>query len=253
MPRKKKEQSLSLVPKATIDEAVEGAEVDLKGLAPLPKRIEALKMTTDRNFQIVMEEGKSARNIERAVLARQKKLTSLCDNMKREIKSLFEPMLSACTEVLGLVDKKRCEYDSYLMRKQEVEQRRADEKAEAERKRLQRNADARAKRVSSEAEASEIRRSVEEVEVKQVEREAPAQVVGVSVAKIWDYEIVDEREVPEFFEEQSGDCGRLWVRKFERVELLRICREMMGSDNSRPQPIPGVRFFQKDSTRYGGG
>ncbi len=248
MPQKKK-NSMSLVPKEVINKEVQAAEKDLEELEQLPVRIKKLKMTSDKNYQIVMEEGKEARNVERAVLAKQKKILDLFKAAAKEVKDLFRPMLDACTEVLELVDLKRNEYDLFLEEEREEEQRRLDEEAEAEQKRMQRNANARAKRASSEAEAKEIRHSVEEVETKEVEIAAPVKISGVSRAKIWDFEVLDEGEVPESVC-VDGEELPLWERDFFRANL-KTARSHLDPDGDG-QPIPGVRFFQKDgATRYG--
>jgi len=251
MPQKKKEESLSLVPQKVINETVERASTDLESLTPLTKRLNALKMNSDKNFQIVMDEGRKVKDVQRQVEKKQKGLTSQCDKMKKEIKGLFAPMMDCCQEVLDLVETKRSEYDDHLEKQHEIERKKAEAEAEAERKRLQKNANARAKRVSSEEEAKEIRHSVGEVEARKVEKEAPAKIAGVSTAKLWYFEVVDPDTVPKKLEFVTGEEFTLWRKSFSRAELLNARKHLEACGENVEEVIPGVRFYQEDSTRYG--
>lgn len=250
MKQGKKKEDMSLV----LKDAEKLAEEDLKGLVPLRSKIAKLKMNNDENYQIVMDEGRKAKDIHRQVLARRKKPLLLIKQLKTDVELLFKPMIEECKEFLELVGEKREEYSEFLEEKRIKEQRMEEEVAERERKRLQKNANARAKRSKSEAQAAEIRCSVEPVEVRQVEKEAPARVEGVSVAKIWDFEIEDPSVVPEHFEELGGLIV-LWERKFNRSALMSALRHVYadGFDpETQEQPIPGVRFFRKPSIKYRG-
>ena len=242
----KKVSSMVLAPQV-IEKAATEAEENLEALVPLPRTLNELKMTSDEDYEVLMDEARKAREAQRNILEKQKPLLELCDQMKRKVKDLFKPLLNVCEEVLEIADNKRLQYDRHLVEVQRAEQERLDKEAKKEQQRLDRNAKRRAAKAESEAEKREIIRAVPEIEAVEAEEVAPARIAGVSVAKIWDYEILDEYKVPEF--DVDMDLV-LWTRKFNRSGLLkaRECHTLVDDD---PQPVLGVRFFQKDSTRYG--
>lgn len=238
--------------KEAVEKATREAEADLQALVPLPKRIKSLSMTCDENFEILMDEGRKVRDVQRQVEAKQKPLVKMCNDLKKGVQDLFKPMLNACVEVLEIVDMKRLEYDRHLEEERRIEQDRLDKEAAAEQKRLDAKAKRKAKKAETPQEERAILRSVPKVEVQQAPEVAPVKVSGVNVAKIWDFEIIDPYEVPETNERyiSPGDpYYDLWERKFNRINLLKVRAAV--AENDSDQPIPGVRFFQKDSTRYG--
>jgi hypothetical protein len=172
----------------------------------------------------------------------------------KKVESLFDPMKNACQEVLEIVDQKQREYDCWQEEEYEKEQERLRKEAEAEQKRLEKNAKARAKRVlekdghspDAQAIANDIKSSVPQVEVGVAQAPVAPKVEGVIKVKLWDYEIVDEDLIPQKID--SLDLT-LWERDFSRRSILKA-REELASDDD-PQPIEGIRFFQKDQTRYG--
>lgn len=241
MPRK----GPQIVTESAIAKVAQEAEQSLVGLDPLPKRLRTLKMTSDESYQTLQEEARVVRDLERSVEKKQRSLTSMCDRLKKDIKDVFKPMLNACKEVLEIVSRKELEFDRWQTEQFEAERRRAEAEAEAEQKRLERNARKRAGRREDPREARAILQSVPQIEAAEPKPPVAPKVEGVSVAKIWDFEILDSEAVPRTVQ-VNGDPVELWERKYNRAALLKA-REVYSEE---PQPIPGVRFFQKPSTRY---
>lgn len=228
------EQAIALVAKE--------AEQSLVGLDPLPKRLAVLKMTSDRDYEILMDEGRKVREIQRGVEEKQKSLTGLCDKLKRDIRSLFAPMISSCQTVLKIVDQKQHQYDKWRQDRHGKEQERLRLEAEAEQRRLEANARRRAARREDPAEAREILCSVPQIAPLELPEPMKPRVDGVSIAKVWDFEILIEADVPKTID-VGGVTIALWTRAFDRKALLECQRA--------GYEIPGVRFFQKEITRYG--
>lgn len=242
--------------------AVQETETIIQSLDPLPNRIRKLNMNHDEDYENLMIEGRTTRDIQRKVEAKQKwVLTALLLAMKetkKRVESLFGPMLVPCKEVLELIDQRQREYFQIQDRKQEEEQKRLDVEAEEEQKRLDKNAKAKAKRLQNKGkrqQAREVIAEVPQIEAAKAEEVAAPKVGGVSRAKIWDFEIQTPFDVPEtlmVLEKSSDDVQyevSLWSRAFDRKALLDARKSL--AENDLDQPIPGVRFFQKPSTRYG--
>jgi len=229
-----------------IEESLALAEKSIKAIEPLGVRLAGLDMRSDENYEILMDEGRRFRDIERGIEKERNNALRELDSVKKRIKGWFEPMLKVCHELLQLVEEKRLVYEGWLDEKHEEEQVRLREETEKEQKRLDRNAKRRAKKANSRAEEREILRSVPELEVPEALREAPvkvAGVAGVSVAKIWDFEVVVAMAVPETTQLKDGEVVHLWGRHFNREGLMAARED--------GQEVPGIRFFQKDSPRYG--
>lgn len=251
---KKKTEPRKVMTEKEVSLVVQETEKVIQSLDPLPAKIRKLNMAKDGDYEILLEEGRTTREFQRQVVAKQKWTLAPFDEAKKRTKSLFCPMLTTCTEVLELIDQKQTEYFQIQDRKQEEEQERLDAEAAEEQKRLEKNAKAKAKRLQAKGEdslAREVIAEVPKVEVAEAQEIIPPKVAGVSRAKIWDVEIIASEEVPEFHS-QTGLPDPLymfWERKFNRETLLKVRALVATEDN--PQPIPGVRFFQKPSTRYG--
>lgn len=153
-------------------------------------------------------------------------------------------------------------YSDEQDRLREEEQRKANERAETERRRLQAIADAAAHKAhleaeekrrqaeqeaaaGREAEAAKLRAQAEQVEargaskveafqdraaqvVAPIATQAAPRVSGVSIPMVWDFEIIDDKQVPRDY----CDVNETRIRK--------VVQAMQGNTN-----IPGVRVFQR--------
>jgi hypothetical protein len=117
-------------------------------------------------------------------------------------------------------------YSDEQERLQREEQRRANEIAEAERRRQQEIADrARAKGQEGKAEKHEER--AQAVAAPIIQREQP-KIAGVSIPKVWTYEITDESVIPREY---------LIV---DETKIRKVVTALKGGTN-----IPGVRAFEQ--------
>lgn len=241
------EQEIQLVVRET--------ESLVQDLDPLPKKIRSLVMTSDRAYETLMEHGRVVRQMQREVEKKQKWATEGLKEAIKRVKSLFVPMITSCQSVLELIDQKQREYDRHLEQERKKEQARLDREAAEEEKRLLRNAKARARRRGDDP--SEVAPPQVEA-LAAVPAEAP-KVEGVSVAKVWDYEIIDPGKVPQNYQRDT-EMLVLWEPSFNRKALMEFRRGLVGDDDREDlqsvlQTIEdhyGVRFFQKPVTRYGG-
>lgn len=238
---------------------VQEAETTTQGLAPICKSLEKLNMNREENYETIMEQGRIVREIERQVVEKQKWTIAPLDEAKKRIKSLFKPMLNSCVEVRELVNIKQSEFFQIQDRKQQAEQEKLDKEAAAEETRQRKNLRAKGRRAEKRgdlraagiysAEADHV-----EVESAVAEKHETPKVSGVAVAKIWDFEIEDIPAVPQWLELSDGRKFVLWRKNFAREALLsarKACEELEMTPEEISDAILGVRFFQKDSTRFG--
>ena len=248
----KGKQSEALVfPEArTLGIARKEAKEATSSLPALARRLQGLVVTTSESYGYLMDEGRKVREIDRRIDDKQRSMTRLCDSLKKQIVELFRPMRKQCEDVLSLIEDKRQQYDGFLEEQRAKVAAEARKDAERELKRLEKRAEKLAAKADTRAEAKEILAEVPQLEellpvIPEVE--AP-KIEGVSVARVWDYEIIDVQAVPETVRLGSGDLMpgeefvALWERKFSREALMRAREGGI--------EVPGVRFYQKDSVRY---
>lgn len=260
-----------LLTPTTITEVSAEAEAELAVLDPLTERVHALEVRSDESYQILMGQGRLARDTRRRIEARQNPLIKLvtrqATELKREIKDLFNPMLNACDEVLEIVDTKRRGYETWQAEQHRIAERKRLAEVAAERKRLaeeaeiaameeQERLDNIAAEAAKHASTPEVQQTiltsvpevapepVPEVVTQHVAPPTAPKVSGATVAKVWEFEITNPEAVSEYF----GDIP-LWERRFSRTGLLKARAAL--STGPDDQPIPGVRFYQKDQPRYG--
>ncbi len=175
-------------------------------------------------------------------------------SLRKEISDAFNPIIEKAHRAHKEAIAQKNKYEQPLVRaenaiklqigvyvrKKDEERKEAEKKArEEEQKRLQEEAEieAEAQRFENAGyikEAEEIREKKPEQEVTVLPDEASLK--GISVKKIWDFEILDEEKIPRRF--LSVDSTKI------REYIKEVKDKILGNESL---DIPGIRIYARDS------